>query len=575
MDNTTLERAVIQITENFQSDQDQLSIGNLPLGITANGFDVVTGQLILTGTASIADYQTALQAITYQNTSNNPVATPRTIQLILNDGNEDSTPTNRQVIVTSVEDQPVNETPADQRTAENVPLVFSTSTGNSITIEDADIEEEELTINLSLNSGVLTLAAINDLTFLEGDGVDDRVLTFTGTLAAINTALEGLRFTPAAGFTGNARLTLTTDSPNSISEGSSQSSSTIDITVSRSAPTTIGGIQAGGLIPITGGTGATQLRATLILGKAGLVNEVGVVVVDDEVGRIDGIAPGEVGYVEAGLQRAITVFSVLGENSAPDLQFSRILTGFKGNDRLQFFLIQNGTIDSVLAGGSGTVFMNTSFNQGNPQLRLSDLASGRLELSFEDVRGGDDDFNDVVFSLELTDTPSPLGATLQGENQAELLDLRTITRNLNATITLQRSASFNNTIGLYVVDDAQGRIDSLAPGDTGYLDAVLQRYLRAIDFSLASNNTTQQQTVSLTGGAILSPFLVVNNTIASLLDTDLSNDPEVYFPFLAANSDGQDHIQLLGDNTFGFEDLPTGGDRDFNDLVMQVNLAIA
>jgi len=30
---------------------------------------------------------------------------------------------------------------------------------------------------------------------------------------------------------------------------------------------------------------------------------------------------------------------------------------------------------------------------------------------------------------------------------------------------------------------------------------------------------------------------------------------------------------LLGDNTFGFEDLPDGGDRDFNDVVVQFDLA--
>jgi len=44
----------------------------------------------------------------------------------------------------------------------------------------------------------------------------------------------------------------------------------------------------------------------------------------------------------------------------------------------------------------------------------------------------------------------------------------------------------------------------------------------------------------------------------------------VYFPFLGANSDGIDHIRLLGNNVFGFEDLPSGGDRDYNDIIVRV-----
>jgi len=44
-----------------------------------------------------------------------------------------------------------------------------------------------------------------------------------------------------------------------------------------------------------------------------------------------------------------------------------------------------------------------------------------------------------------------------------------------------------------------------------------------------------------------------------------------YFAFTGANPDGVDHVRLLGDNTIGFEDQLGGGDRDYNDLVVQVN----
>lgn len=39
-------------------------------------------------------------------------------------------------------------------------------------------------------------------------------------------------------------------------------------------------------------------------------------------------------------------------------------------------------------------------------------------------------------------------------------------------------------------------------------------------------------------------------------------------------SDQVDHIRLLENNTFGFEDLPNGGDKDYNNVIVQVNLSV-
>jgi phage gp37-like protein len=57
-----------------------------------------------------------------------------------------------------------------------------------------------------------------------------------------------------------------------------------------------------------------------------------------------------------------------------------------------------------------------------------------------------------------------------------------------------------------------------------------------------------------------------------LLTRNVNNDPAVYLPFLGANTDKVDHIRLLGNNIFGFEDLVSGGDKDFNDVIARVNL---
>jgi Tol biopolymer transport system component len=81
------------------------------------------------------------------------------------------------------------------------------------------------------------------LTFSGGDGVGDTSMTFTGSIADINNALEGLVFTPDNGFSGTATLTITTnDQGNTGSGGALQDVDTVDITVgsaTNTAPTLV------------------------------------------------------------------------------------------------------------------------------------------------------------------------------------------------------------------------------------------------------------------------------------------------------------------------------------------------
>src|SRR5262249_38269567 len=57
--------------------------------------------------------------------------------------------------------------------------------------------------------GTLTLASLAGLTGVTGNGT--ATVSFTGTLANLNTALNGLVYTPGAGFFGTATLTVTTN----------------------------------------------------------------------------------------------------------------------------------------------------------------------------------------------------------------------------------------------------------------------------------------------------------------------------------------------------------------------------
>jgi hypothetical protein len=105
---------------------------------------------------------------------------------------------------------PANTVPGAQSTNEDTTKVFSSGNGNQISITDADAGGADNQVTLSVTNGSLTLAGITGLTFVAGDGTADSTMTFRGTAAAINTALNGLAYTPTADYNGGATLTIAT-----------------------------------------------------------------------------------------------------------------------------------------------------------------------------------------------------------------------------------------------------------------------------------------------------------------------------------------------------------------------------
>ncbi|MDM8515291.1 DUF4347 domain-containing protein [Desulfobacterales bacterium HSG16] len=65
IDSETLYGATVKITDNYQPGQDVLTLNNTANGKISSNFD--NGTLTLTGGATIQEYQTALQSITYKN----------------------------------------------------------------------------------------------------------------------------------------------------------------------------------------------------------------------------------------------------------------------------------------------------------------------------------------------------------------------------------------------------------------------------------------------------------------------------------------------------------------------------
>ena len=166
--------------------------------------------------------------------------------------------------------------------------------------------------------------------------------------------------------------------------------------------------------------------------------------------------------------------------------------------------------------------------------------------------------------------------TASGENEifttdvdgttVELIDLRGFDGQVTVDFTISREADFDNEVYFYKVDDINGSVNGVAVGEDGYLQAALAR-LASPEFSTSDDNT-ESGSVQFDAGSIVVPLIIADGNLSEAL----SGVAEVYFPYLGANTDNGsfDHIKLLDDSTFGFEDLPNGGDADFNDIIIKI-----
>jgi Domain of unknown function (DUF4114) len=169
-----------------------------------------------------------------------------------------------------------------------------------------------------------------------------------------------------------------------------------------------------------------------------------------------------------------------------------------------------------------------------------------------------------------------LGTNTQNNPQGEMIDFRQSTTDISGTFSIYREAAFNNSVYFYAIQNETGTLidptnqKTLKPTDAGYLQAALRNAVAEINLSTANQSVTTT-TVKLNKGNLFAPIIVVNGEKAALLDNNPKNNPAAYTPFILGNADKVDHIRLLGDNTFGFEDLAGGGDMDYNDIIVKMS----
>ena len=206
---------------------------------------------------------------------------------------------------------------------------------------------------------------------------------------------------------------------------------------------------------------------------------------------------------------------------------------------------------------------------------LQNIDGGTLSVEPEVIEIVDGEYSlrfaeGVVLNVRQTNAGPPRGLGSLQEQGREVLDLQELSGTVRGNFTVYREATFNNVVGFYEIDNANGTVGGFAPGSAGYARAALENRVTGLELAV-SNQGTAGFSADLSGGKIYAPFLITNGTAEQFLNDNPNNTASgeivAYFLYQDANPDRVDHIRLLGNNTFGFEDLRGGGDRDFNDII--------
>lgn len=244
------------------------------------------------------------------------------------------------------------------------------------------------------------------------------------------------------------------------------------------------------------------------------------------------------------------IFSILPSSFRPagfDISLQNSI--FENVSANQTFLIELKNID-----GSSSV----------SQVSATEVSTGKFSIAFS---------NGITLNIEQTTAGVPIGVGSTQKQGQELIDLQTVSGSLQGNFTVYREARFDNVVGFYKIDNVNGTVGGFSPGDSGYAKAAIENRVTDINLSTGNGFTTGFNG-TLDGNSLYAPFLIANGTIDDFLSFNADNaaggSVVSYFAYIGANPDSVDHVRLLGNNTFGFEDLSGGGDRDYNDVIFQV-----
>ena len=271
----TLTKATVQITGNYQLGEDVLSFTNTP-NITGT-WDPTTGTMTLTGTGTdtLADYQAALESVTYTDTSSSPTAGLQTVSFQVDDYTDQSNVVTRQI---GVDSGPV------LTGIESIPLSYvqgqpATQLSANITVSDlqsATLAEATVTISGDYQSGEDLLSFSNTPLITGTWDQNTGILTLTGndTLADYQAALQSVTYVDTSSDPTGGNRTVSFHVDDGIAQSNLLTQQVaVDPGVTLS-PTILADAAMGAVydqtITASGGTGALTLTVSAVQNPIGL-----------------------------------------------------------------------------------------------------------------------------------------------------------------------------------------------------------------------------------------------------------------------------------------------------------------
>jgi Calx-beta domain/Domain of unknown function (DUF4114)/von Willebrand factor type A domain len=297
-------------------------------------------------------------------------------------------------------------------------------------------------------------------------------------------------------------------------------------------------------------------------------SEVGMFLVDDDSGTVNNTTPNDSGYLTQVRDRSKVLFSSLGNNATDASLDNQVTRSFDLpiNSKIGFYLAVNGSMDDVSSSSTSQKIL-FSFPATNSFFTNSKTSQNLdvTKIAFDDSGStGDLDFDDFVFQIENAFDTVTLGIDQQGTK--EVYDFSSVATSVNAAFEVKRDAGYNNHVGFYKIESVDGTIKVgntlIRPDEDGYRQAIVKGLIAGVDLVGTNGQVVKSNGVFL-GGALYAPILIADANTAN------ANFSNVYTAYSQGNADKVDHIRLLADNTFGFEDLVGGGDRDFNDVIVK------
>jgi VCBS repeat-containing protein len=229
VNDTSIESATVTISGGFVDTEDVLTF--VDVGPITGSYNAATGVLTLTGSDTLANYELALESVTYENTNtDNPNTGNRTVTWLVNDGD-----TNSAEVTSSITVAPANDAP----TATNLTSTSIYNEGDAtvpiadILVSDVDTNPAQTitaTLTLSdINAGVLSTSGTATYTGATG------IWTITDSVANVNAALAAVAFTPAANY--DQDTSITTHIEDQDGAGPADGFITLDVTPANDAPT--------------------------------------------------------------------------------------------------------------------------------------------------------------------------------------------------------------------------------------------------------------------------------------------------------------------------------------------------